>query len=230
VFPPERIRAVDVAPEWGRAVAEGLGTAFLLAAVVGSGIVGERLSGGNAALALLANSFATGCALVALILAFGNVSGAHFNPWVTLSEAWTGSLPWRLVPGYIGAQLVGAFVGVAAANAMFSEPLLRASRHARAGLEQRFAEVVATFGLIVVIRGSSRAGTSAVAFAVGTYIAAAFWFTSSTSFANPAVTLARCFTDTFTGIRPADAPGFLIAQFVGAFLATMTVRRFFAEG
>lgn len=199
-----------------RAVAEAIGTGLLLATVVGSGIMGERLAGGNIAIALLANTIATGAGLVALILTFGPISGAHFNPAVTLAEAWRRATPWREVPIYVVAQVVGAFAGVAAAHAMFEEPLLSASTHARAGASQAFSELVATFGLLAVIFGTSRARPAAVPFAVGAYISAAYWFTASTSFANPAVTLARAATDTFAGIRPDDVPAFLIAQVLGA--------------
>ena len=204
--------------------AEAVGTCFLLAAVVGSGIMGERLSGGNAAVALLANTLATGAALVALILAFGPVSGAHFNPAVTLCYASQGGLAWREAPAYVAAQLVGAFAGVAAAHVMFGLPLFAASRHARAGLAQLFSEFVATFGLLAVIWGCARLRSAAVPFAVATYITAAYWFTASTSFANPAVTLARSLSDTFAGIRPADAPGFVVAQLFGAAAATALLR------
>jgi glycerol uptake facilitator-like aquaporin len=207
-----------------RAVAEALGTAFLLAAVVGSGIMGERLAGGNVAIALLANTIATGAALVALILTFGPVSGAHFNPAVTLADATQGGLTWREAPVYIAAQILGAFGGVAAAHLMFGEPLFFASRHARAGSAQLFSEFVATFGLLSVIWGCARSRSSAVPFAVGAYITSAYWFTSSTSFANPAVTLARAASDTFAGIRPADAPGFIMAQLAGAMAATLLFR------
>ncbi len=207
-----------------RAVAEALGTAFLLAAVVGSGIMGERLAGGNFAIALLANTLATGAALVALILTFGAISGAHFNPVVTLGEAWLGGLAWREVPGYLAAQIGGAFVGVAAAHTMFGEPLFSASRHVRTGNAQLFSEFVATFGLLLVIWGSARMRSSAVPFAVGAYITAAYWFTASTSFANPVVTMARAASDTFAGIRPADAPGFIAAQLAGAAAATALFR------
>jgi glycerol uptake facilitator-like aquaporin len=203
-----------------RVVAEGLGTALLLTAVVGSGIMGERLAGGNVALALLANSLATGAALVALILALGPISGAHFNPAVTLAEASQRGLPWGEVPGYLLAQLAGAFSGVAAAHAMFGEPLFAASTRARSGAAQCLSELLATFGLLVVIRGCARARPGAVAVAVGAYIMGAYWFTASTSFANPAVTLARAATNTFAGIRPADVPAFLAAQLVGAGSAT----------
>jgi glycerol uptake facilitator-like aquaporin len=207
-----------------RAVAEALGTAFLLAAVVGSGIMGDRLAGGNVAIALLANTIATGAALVALILTFGPISGAHFNPAVTLADASQGGLAWREVPGYLVAQIAGAFAGVAAAHLMFSERLFFASRHIRSGSAQLFSEFVATFGLLSVIWGCARLRSSAVPFAVGAYITAAYWFTASTSFANPAVTLARAASDTFAGIRPADAPGFIVAQLAGAASATAVFR------
>ena len=207
-----------------RAVAEAIGTAFLLAAVVGSGIMGERLSGGNVAIALLANTIATGAALVALILTFGPISGAHFNPAVTLCDAWQGGIGWREVPSYLAAQIAGAFAGVAAAHLMFNEPLFSASHHVRSGNAQVFSEFVATFGLLSVIWGCFRLRSSAVPFAVGAYITAAYWFTASTSFANPAVTLARAASDTFAGIRPADAPGFIIAQLAGAAAATALFR------
>ncbi len=207
-----------------RVVAEALGTAFLLAAVVGSGIMGERLAGGNLAIALLANTIATGAMLVALILTFGPISGAHFNPAVTLADASQGGLAWREAPIYVAAQIAGAFAGVAAAHLMFGEPVFFASRHVRAGGPQLFSEFVATFGLLSVIWGCARLRSAAVPFAVGAYITGAYWFTSSTSFANPAVTLARAASDTFAGIRPADAPGFIIAQFVGAMGATLLFR------
>jgi len=207
-----------------RAVAEALGTAFLLAAVVGSGIMGERLAGGNVAVALLANTIATGAALVTLILTFGPISGAHFNPAVTLADASQGGLAWREVPIYLAAQITGAFAGVAAAHLMFSEPVFSASRHPRAGGAQLFSEFIATFGLLSVIWGCARLRSSAVPFAVGAYITAAYWFTASTSFANPAVTLARVASDTFAGIRPQDAPGFILAQFAGAAAATILFR------
>ncbi len=207
-----------------RAVAEAIGTALLLAAVVGSGIMGERLAGGNVAIALLANTVATGAALVALILTFGPISGAHFNPAVTLADAWQGGLPWRDVPAYIGAQIVGAFVGVATANVMFDLPLFFASHKARHGGAQLFSEFVATFGLLCVIWGCARLRSQAVPFAVAAYITAAYWFTASTSFANPAVTLARMASDTFAGIRPVDASGFIVAQLLGAGMATLLFR------
>jgi len=202
--------------------AEAVGTAFLLAAVVGSGIMGERLAGGNVAIALLANTLATGAMLVTLILTFGPISGAHFNPAVTLADASQGGLAWREVPGYVAAQLAGAFAGVAAAHLMFGEAIFSASRHARSGAAQ--SEFVATFGLLCVIWGCARLRSSAVPFAVGAYITGAYWFTASTSFANPAVTIARALTDTFAGIRPADVPGFVLAQLVGALMATLFFR------
>ncbi|HXJ40657.1 MAG TPA: MIP/aquaporin family protein [Bryobacteraceae bacterium] len=207
-----------------RMVAETIGTALLLAAVVGSGIMGERLAGGNVAIALLANTLATGAMLVTLILTFGPISGAHFNPAVTLMDASQGGLPWRDVPGYLAAQVAGAFAGVAAAHLMFGEPLYSASRHVREGGAQIFSEFVATFGLLCVIWGCVRLRSSAVPFAVGAYITGAYWFTASTSFANPAVTLARSATDTFAGIRLTDAPGFIVAQLAGAAAATLLFR------
>ncbi|TKD10333.1 MIP/aquaporin family protein [Polyangium fumosum] len=207
-----------------RAAAEGLGTALLLATVVGSGIMGERLAGGNVAMALLANTIATGAGLVALILTFGPTSGAHFNPAVTLADATQGGLPWREVPAYILAQVGGAFVGVIVAHVMFGEAVLSASEHARGGLAQLVSEFVATFGLMAVIWGCARRRTAAVPFAVGAYITAAYWFTSSTSFANPAVTMARAASNTFAGIRPVDVPGFVIAQLLGAAAATVAFR------
>jgi glycerol uptake facilitator-like aquaporin len=207
-----------------RVVAEAIGSAFLLAAVVGSGIMGERLANGNVAIALLANTLATGAALVALILCFGPISGAHFNPAVTLADAWQGGLAWQEVPGYVLAQTLGAFAGVACAHLMFALPLFSISRHARSGPGQIFSEFIATFGLLAVIWGCVRLRSAAVPFAVGAYITAAYWFTASTSFANPAVTIARCMTDTFAGIRPADASGFIVAQLLGAGTATMIFR------
>ena len=207
-----------------RLVAEGLGTALLLAVVVGSGIMAERLAGGNVAIALLANTLATGAGLVALILTFGPISGAHFNPAVTLADAWQGGLPWKHVPAYISVQILGAFAGVATAHLMFGEPLFSASQHVRAGYAQLWSEFVATFGLLAVIWGCVRSRASVVPFAVGAYISAAYWFTASTSFANPAVTLARAASDSFAGIRPIDAPGFIVAQLLGAWAATALFR------
>lgn len=207
-----------------RVAAEFTGTLFLLAAVVGSGIMGDRLAGGNVAIALLANTIATGAALIAIILAFGPISGAHLNPAVTLADAWQGGIPWRETPAYICAQLIGAFAGVAVAHLMFGLPLFSASAHARSGFAQDFSEFVATFGLLAVIWGCVRHRPSSVPFAVGAYITAAYWFTASTSFANPAVTLARAATNTFAGIRPADVLGFVIAELAGAFAATLLFR------
>ena len=204
--------------------AEAIGTAFLLATVVGSGIMAEQLSAGNTAIALLANTIATGAALVALILTFGSISGAHFNPAVTIADAIEGGIPWRDTPYYVLAQVLGALAGTIAAHLMFRLPVLSLSQHARSGSSQLFSEFVATFGLLSVIWGCSRSRSNAVAYAVGSYITAAYWFTASTSFANPAVTLARSFTDTFAGIRPFDAPGFIVAQFGGALAATFLFR------
>lgn len=207
-----------------RAGAECLGTAFLLAIVVGSGIMGERLAGGNTAIALLANSVATGTGLVALILAFGPLSGAQFNPVVSLAVAATGGMPWNQVPAYVAAQLAGAFAGVAAAHLMFGEPVFAASQHARAGSAQLWSEFVATFGLVFVIWSCLRHKAEMVPLAVGAYITAAYWFTASTSFANPAVTLARAATDTFAGIRPQDSAGFIVAQLAGGAAAIAVFR------
>ncbi len=203
-----------------RLVAEGLGTAFLLAIVIGSGIMAERLADGNAAIALLANAISTGTGLVALILMFGTVSGAHFNPVVTLSEAWQGNIRSSEALPYIGVQIFGAFAGAAGAHLMFGEPLFFASEHVRTGAAQWWSEFIATFGLLGVIIGCSRSRPALTPFAVAAYITAAYWFTSSTSFSNPAVTLARSATNTFVGIRPIDAPAFIIAQLLGAAAAT----------
>jgi glycerol uptake facilitator-like aquaporin len=201
-----------------------MGTFFLVAGVVGSGVMAERLAGGNVALALLANTVATGAILVALILAVGSISGAHFNPAVTLSDAMEGGIRWGEVPAYIGAQICGGLTGAAVAHLMFGLPLFSMSHHTRSGPAQVFSEFVATFGLMTVIWGCSRLRANAVPFAVGAYITAAYWFTSSTSFANPAVTLARAVSDTFSGIRPADAPAFIAAQIAGAIAATFLFR------
>ena len=211
-----------------RLVAEFLGTAFLLAAVVGSGIMGERLSGGNIAVALLSNSAATGAALVALILTLSPVSGAHLNPVVTLMAAIHRHIAKSDAVAYVLVQIAGAFFGVAVAHAMFGEPAFTASSHERSGLSQTLSEIVATFGLLMVIAGVSRTRSSAVPYAVGAYIAGAYWFTASTSFANPAVTLARSMTDTFSGIRPADVPMFIAAQVTAALSAAMLARWLFA--
>jgi glycerol uptake facilitator-like aquaporin len=207
-----------------RITAEFVGTAFLLMAVVGSGIMGEKLSGGNVAIALLANTLATGAALVALILCFGPISGAHFNPAVTLADASQNGLPWRECPGYLVAQFAGAFLGVATANLMFDKPIYFASHHARHGNAQLLSEFIATFGLLSVIWGCVRLRSTAVPFGVGAYITAAYWFTASTSFANPAVTLARSASDTFAGIRLGDVPGFIVMQLLGATAATSLFR------
>jgi glycerol uptake facilitator-like aquaporin len=207
-----------------RLVAECLGTALLLATVVGSGIMGEMLAGGNVAIALLANALATGAGLIALILTFGPISGAHFNPAVTIADATQGGLRWREVPLYVVAQISGAFAGVAVAHVMFKLPVFSASTHARTGIAQWVSEFVATFGLLATIWGTVRRRASAVPFAVAAYIVAAYWFTSSTSFANPAVTLARSASNTFAGIRPADAGGFVVAQLAGALAATFLFR------
>jgi glycerol uptake facilitator-like aquaporin len=207
-----------------RCAGEAVGTGLLLAVVVGSGIMAERLAGGNGALALLANALATGMGLAALILAIGPISGAHFNPVVSMAAAWDRELALAELPGYLGAQFVGAFMGVVAAHLMFGEPLLELSTRARPGPALAFSEFVAAFGLVAVIRGSSRQGALAVAVAVGAYIGAGYWFTASTSFANPAVTLARAFTDTFTGIRPADVSAFILGQALGAAAATVLFR------
>lgn len=207
-----------------RSVAEAIGTALLLATVIGSGIMGDRLSGGNVAIALLANAVATGAGLVALLLTFGPISGANFNPAVTVADAYQGGRPWREVPAYVVAQIIGAFVGVAVAHFMFQEPIFSASTHVRSGASQLGSEAVATFGLLAVIFGVARSRPSALPFAVGAYITAAYWFTSSTSFANPAVTLARAASDTFAGIRPADVPGFVLGQLVGAIWAMALFR------
>jgi glycerol uptake facilitator-like aquaporin len=207
-----------------RVVAEALGSALLLATVIGSGIMGERLAGGSVGLALLANTLATGAVLVALILTFGSISGAHFNPAVTLAVAVERGLPWPDAFAYIGAQIVGAFAGVAAANLMYELPVFFLSQHARHGGAQLLSEFIATFGLLSVIWGCSRLRSSAVPFAIAAYITAAYWFTASTSFANPAITLARAASDTFAGIRLADVPGFVVAQLAGAAVATFLFR------
>lgn len=212
-----------------RLAGEALGTALLLAVVVGSGIMGQHLSGGNDAIALLANSIATGAGLAALILVFGPVSGAHFNPVVTLCDAALGNRPWKDVPGYVAAQFAGAIIGVAMAHAMFDLPLFGASAHARTGVAQWWSEIVATFGLVLVVFACVRNKPLFTPFAVGLYITAAYWFTASTSFANPAVTLARSLTDTFSGIRPDDIAGFIVAQLVGA-LAGLAVVRWLLPG
>ena len=208
------------------AFVEFTATAFLLIGVVGSGIMAEKLCGGNVGLALLANAIATGGALVALILAFGPQSGAHMNPVVTLAAAATGGLRWSAVPSYLVAQIAGAIVGVWLAHVMFALPLLQLSTHARTGVSQWVAEIVATVGLLSIIWGCRAHREPVTAFAVGAYITGAYWFTASTSFANPAVTIARALTDTFAGIRPIDAPGFILAQLVALLLALPLLRSF----
>ena len=212
-----------------RLAGEFLGTAFLLAVVIGSGIMGERLAGGNVAIALLGNTLATGAGLLALILTFGPVSGAHFNPVVTLSGVCFGEIHWRPASMYVVAQLAGAFAGVAAAHGMFGELLFFASQHVRTGPSQWWSEFIATFGLLAVIISCSRTRPTSTPFAVAAYITAAYWFTSSTSFANPAVTLARAASDTFAGIRPQDVPGFVIAQLFGALTAVMVFKWLFGS-
>jgi len=207
-----------------RLVAEAVGTALLLAAVVGSGVMADRLSGGNEALALLANTVATGASLVALITTFGHISGAHFNPVVTLADASQGGLAWSDVLPYVCVQMAGAVCGVWAAHFMFSEPVFMVSHQVRSGPAQLFSEFVATFGLLAVIWGCSRHRPAAVPFAVAAYITGAYWFTASTSFANPAVTIARALTDTFAGIRPLDVPGFIVVQLAGGMTATALFR------
>jgi len=207
-----------------RAVAEGLGTAFLLAAVVGSGIMAAKLAGGNGALALLCNTLPTGAILAVLILTFGPVSGAHFNPAVSMARVLRGELPASVAAMYVGAQIFGGIVGVLAAHAMFELPLWQISMSVRTGPGQWFAEFVATFGLLLTILGCAVRTPAAIPYAVGLYITAAYWFTASTSFANPAVTIARAFSDTYAGIAPAGAPAFICAQLVGALAAVAVAR------
>lgn len=207
-----------------RAVAELLGTALLLAVVVGSGIMGERLADGNRAIALLANALATGAGLVALILTFGPISGAHFNPVVTIADATQDGIAWRDVPVYVLAQFAGAIAGVAAGNLMFDLPAFTESQHARQGFGQLLSEGIATFGLLAVIWSCARHRATMVPFAVGAYITAGYWFTASTALANPAVTVARSLTDTFSGIRPVDVAAFIGAQVIGAAAATLLFR------
>src|ERR1700756_1290151 len=207
-----------------RIVAEFLGTAFLVAAIIGSGIMAERLANGNVALALLANTIATGAALIALILTFGPISGAHFNPVVSVADSLEGGLSGHETFVYVLAQILGGIVGTVLAHVMFSLPLVSLSRHIRSGPAQFVSEFTATFGLLCVIWGCSRSRSSVAPFAVGSYITAAYWFTSSTSFANPAVTIARALSDTFAGIRPSDVPLFIVAQLTGAIAATLLFR------
>ena len=207
-----------------RLFAEGLGTALLVAAVVGSGIMGEQLAGGNAAIALLGNTLATGAVLVVLILVFGPISGAHFNPVVSLSFALQGKLKWAEFPAYVALQIAGGIAGAVLAHVMFSLPLIQTSTHVRTGIGVWTGEIVASFGLLATILGCLRTRPDAVPYAVGLFITAGYWFTSSTSFANPAVTIARALTDTFSGIRPVDVSGFIAAQITGALLATAAFR------
>ena len=219
-------RSALIRPVVREAFTELMATAFLLIAVVGSGIMAEKLCGGNVGLALLANAIATGGALVALILAFGPQSGAHMNPVVTLAAAATEGLRWHAVPAYISAQIGGAILGVWLAHIMFDLPIWQLSHHVRSGLPQWVAEVVATFGLLTVIWGCRAHREPVTAFAVGAYITGAYWFTASTSFANPAVTIARALSDTFAGIRPVDAPGFIVAQLIALLLALPLLHRY----
>jgi glycerol uptake facilitator-like aquaporin len=212
-----------------RLAAELLGTALLLAIVIGSGVMGERLSGGNVAIALLGNTIATGAGLVVLITIFGPLSGAHFNPAVTLVFALRREIAWRVAGAYAAAQVLGAVVGVGAAHLMFAEPVFQLSAKLRDGPSQIFAEVVATFGLTIAILGSIRFRPDATPAIVGLYITAAYWFTASTSFANPAVTLARALSDTFAGIAPASVPGFILGQVAGAVVATVLARWLFTK-
>jgi glycerol uptake facilitator-like aquaporin len=207
-----------------RLAAEFLGTLLLVATVVGSGIMAERLAGGNAALALLANTVATGAALVALILTFGPISGAHFNPAVTIADALEGGITWSEASQYICVQIIGGIAGTLTAHLMFGLPLISISHHARSGPSQIFSEFVATFGLLCVIWGCSRVRSNTVPFGVGSYIVAAYWFTASSSFANPAVAIARSMSDTFSGIRSVDVPFFALAQIAGALTATFLFR------
>lgn len=200
-------------------VAEFIGTAMLLATVVGSGIMGERLAGGNVAVALLANTLATGAALITLIATFGPTSGAHFNPLVTFTEVALKRASWGKASVYLVAQVLGAIAGVMAAHYMFELPLLMESTHVRTGSHQWWSEIVASFGLLTIILNVAKTRPDFVPVAVGAYITAAYWFTASTSFANPAVTIARSLTDTFSGIRPTDVAGFILSQAVGAALA-----------
>ncbi|MTW12740.1 aquaporin family protein [Pseudoduganella eburnea] len=206
-----------------RAAAEALGTGLLLAMVVGSASMADRLAGGNAALALLANSIASGLGLLALILTFGAISGAHFNPALSLSEAWQGRMDWRETPPYVAAQVLGAFAGVAAAHTMFGEPAFSAAAQARTGAAQWWSEFIATFGLIAVISGCTRSRPAITPFAVAAYIVSAYWFTASSSFANPALTLARAATSTVAGIRFEDVSGYVAAQLLGMMAATVTM-------
>jgi glycerol uptake facilitator-like aquaporin len=220
----EEVGPAEPASLGRRVVVECLGTALLLAAVVGSGIMGERLAGGNVAVALMANSLATGAVLVALIVALGPISGAHLNPLVTIATTVRTAFPMREAWGYIAAQIAGAFTGVALAHGMFGEQAFSASQHVRAGASQALSEFVATFGLVGIVWTTSRSATLLAPLAIAGYITGAYWFTASTCFANPAVTLARAGTDTFAGIRPVDVPLFLVAQLAGTGVAVGVFR------
>jgi glycerol uptake facilitator-like aquaporin len=218
-------------PLYKRSVCEGLGTGLLVAAVVGSGIMGERLAGGNVAIALLANTIATGAALAALIVTFGSFSGPHFNPVVSLAVALRGRMPWPELPFYVAAQFCGGLLGTILAHVMFGREWYSVSVHRRSGLPQLLSEFVAAFGLLCVIWGCMKVRSAlATPAAVASYIVAAYWFTASTSFANPAVTVARSITNTFSGIRPVDVPGFICAQIAGALVATLLFRWLDREG
>jgi glycerol uptake facilitator-like aquaporin len=212
-----------------RIAAEGLGTAFLLATVVGSGIMAAKLAGGNDALALLCNTLPTGAILTVLILTFGPLSGAHFNPAVSLAFALRGELPWPEAAAYIAAQVVGGIIGVWVAHLMFELPVWQVSLHSRTGVGQWLAEFVATFGLLLTILGCLARNSAAIPYAVGLYITAAYWFTASTSFANPAVTIARSISDTFAGIAPGGVIAFIAAQFAGMLVAVLLARWFWTE-
>jgi glycerol uptake facilitator-like aquaporin len=211
-----------------RVLAETLGTAFLLATVVRSGVMAAKLAGGNIALALLGNTLPTGAILVVLILIFGPISGAHMNPAVSLAFALQRSLSWRELAAYVAAQVVGALLGVWSAHAMFELPIWQFATTVRTGPAQWFTEAIATFGLLLTIFGCAASASSATPYAVGLYITAAYWFTASTSFANPAVTIARAFSDTFAGIAPANAPAFILAQLLGMVAALAARRAFWA--
>jgi glycerol uptake facilitator-like aquaporin len=212
-----------------RVVAEALGTAFLLATVIGSGIMAQRLAGGNGALALLCNTLPTGAILAVLILTFGPLSGAHFNPAVSIAFALRRELPWREAVAYIGVQIIGALVGVWVAHLMFELPVWQVSLHARTGAGQWLAEFVATFGLLLTILGCAASNAAAIPYAVGLYITAAYWFTASTSFANPAVTIARSLSDTFAGIAPGGIVAFVAAQLAGMLAAVLLARWFWTR-
>lgn len=222
--PADRAGVAASAATARQLVAEGLGTLLLLATVVGSGIMAERLAGGNAALALLGNTIATGAILAVLILVFGAISGAHFNPAVTLAFRLRGEIGRAAAGAYVAVQFLGGLLGTWAAHVMFAEPLIQLSTTPRSGFSQWTAEFIAAFGLVATILGCLKARPEAVPYAVGLFITAGYWFTASTSFANPAVTIARSLTDTFSGIRPVDAPGFIVAQLLGAAAATLLFR------